>query len=886
MSYPPPRWLERIAEWALPSGLSGQGTLGDLAEEFQRRAAASTLRAHAWYAGQTVSVLAYRLLTRSGENAKRHSDLGMDARWAFRLVLRHPGFALGVIAVLGLGLGSNVAVYSVVDGTFRNTSWWSEPDRTLGMLPEREWSFGMIEMYRDEQAAYRSVGGWMESAWALRTLDGISESVNGVGITPALFRELNAQPFLGRALEDEDAFFGAEPVVVLGEALWRRSFGGDPGVVGAVVDLGGAPVRVVGVQAAGGRAPGGRAEMWRPLTMDPLDDDYFKAVNLKMVGVLADGVPEADAGAEVQAFNDRLVQLFPAFFLPGWDDGLVPVARADASQRRLISTPLLLLLGGTGLLLLVTALNVGNLLLGRAIERRRELAVRAAIGAGRDRIVRQLLVEAAVLTALAVAVGLQAAALAGPWIAGLFVGEAVVTSSTMLSTSVLVFTAAVTAGAWLVVAGVPVIHFLAAQRHGLTLRPRSGVAVQRGLVAVQAALATLLLVSAALLVATVGNLRSVPLGFDVSDLMAVELSLPENRLQDTTVSRELYDGLAERVAAIPGVRGVGLTARPPLRSKVVYAPINLETAPVDQVQAARAPLHMVDPGFFGVMGMELLEGRLLGSEDRMLGPSAVVVNRTLAEQLWPGESPIGQRIAIDPHAWSTFLPVVGVVSDIRSGSITGPAEPALYVSLAESPFRDVTLMVRTAGGGPAGRVTGGLPGGVTGGAASSGGGLVPAIRDAVSAVDPTVPVRSVIGMPDVVREAYSTAWVIMGLLVILALLATILGAVGIYAALSQHVAATRHEIGVRMALGAEPGSVVSGVVRSGLAIAALGIVVGSVVAAFAARALETLLFGVTTLTPSVYFASALALGAAALLAGWLPARRAGSLPPATVLRRE
>jgi predicted permease len=599
--------------------------------------------------------------------------------------------------------------------------------------------------------------------------------------------------------------------------------------------------------------------------MDPRDDDYFKAVNVKVVGVLADGVSSEEAWREVDAFNDRLARLFPAFFTSDWDDGLVRVARADASQRRLVSTPLFLLLGGTVLLLLVTALNVGNLLLGRAIERRRELAVRAAIGAGTARIVQQLLVEAWVLTVPATLLGLSGGAVGGPWIGSLFVGEAVVASTSVLSGPVLAFAAVVAVGAWLVVAGVPVLHFLRAQRKGLTLDPRSGSAAQRTLVGVQAALATLLLVFAALLVATVGNLRSVPLGYDTAHLLAVELSPPEDRLEDSTVVRGLYDGLVERVGAVPGVGAVALAARTPLRSKVARAPVNLETDPVDQVEAFTTPWSRVTPGYFQVMQMKLLEGRLLDSRDRARIPSAVVVNETLAERLWPGQSPVGQRIAIDPHMWSRFVPVVGVVSDIRTGEITGPPEPALYVSLAESPFRDVTLLVRTGGGE---------------------GSLVSDVRRAVSEVDPLVAVRSVSDMDDVVREAYATRWVIMGLLVVLAVLATALGALGVYAALSQHVAANRKEIGVRMALGARRVRVVGRVVRSGLLVTLVGVGVGSLAAALSARVLDSLLFGVSTLTPWAYAAAAAALCLAAALAGWVPAYRAGRLPPADVLRGE
>jgi predicted permease len=863
----PPRWLERLVELAVPKGLSGEGTLGDLAEGFERRARESAGRARVWYAGQTVSVVVYRMFTGSGtESSRSSSSLLMDLRWSMRSILRHPGFALGVITILGLGLGANAAVFSVVDGTLRNTSWWTEPDRTVSIWPEEGFSFGQLELYQDEQAVYRSLGGYNELAFAVRTSAGESESVNGVLITPELFRELSVQPTLGRALSDDDAMFGAEPVVVIADALWRRSFGADPAVVGGRIELSGAPVTVVGIQAPDATAPGGRAELWVPLVMDPRDDDFWKAQANTLVGVLRDGADLDDAFADLTVLTDRLSALFPMFYPEGWASGRANVIRADEAQRRLIETPLLLLLAGTVLLMLVTALNVGNLLLGRAISRRKELAVRASLGAGRGRIVGQLLVEGLVLTALALGVGLGTGAFGGRWVAKLFVEQAVVVSSSVLSPSVLAFALCASALAWIVLNGVPVAHFLRSQRYGLTVSPDSGKQVQRTLVTVQAALATLLLVSAALLVGTVDNLRRVPLGFEPNGLFTVELSPPQDRIESIPAARDLYDRLAGRVGAIPGVESVGLTGWLPLREQAPSTPINLRSAPVDPREAVHAPMQMVDPGFFESLGIEASSGRLLGSADRALdAPSAVVVNETLASLLWPDGSAVGQLIAIDPHAWNSWAPVVGVIPDIRSGEITGPIGPALYVSLAESPARDVTLVVRTATISPS---------------------LISMIRRTLKEVDPLVPIRGVATMDDVVRAAYATAWVMMGLLGVLAVLATALGSIGIYAVLAHHVALNKREIGVRMALGAQPGTVVTGVVRSGLVLAGIGIVIGSGVAAVSSRFLESLLFEVSTLAPMAFIAPAAALAAASALAAWVPAARAGRLPPAEVLKSE
>ncbi len=568
---------------------------------------------------------------------------------------------------------------------------------------------------------------------------------------------------------------------------------------------------------------------------------------------------------ELLAFAGHLSDLFPMFYPPGFADGQATVARADETQRRLIATPLLLLLGGTTLLLLVTALNVGNLLLGRAVERRRELAVRAAIGAGRSRILRQLLVEGGVLTVLAVTVALLGAWLGGPLLAGLFVGERVVTASSVFSPSVAGFALVAAAASWAVLSGVPALHYVRTQRRGLELAPSSGTGMQRGLVVVQASLATLLLVSATLLVRTVDQLRQVPLGFDSEGLLAVALSPPEDRADDMARARELYDGLSERVARLAGVRAVGLTGWLPLRAQAPTTPINLESAPVDPAEATTAPMEKVDPGFFEAFGVEPVEGRLLDSRDREAGPGAVVVNQTLADQLWPGGTAVGQRIAIDPHAWNRWVTVVGVIPDIRSGEITGSPGPALYVSLAESPARDITLVLRSSEPLTA---------------------LGPDIRRIVGDIDQRVPVASMTRMDDVVKSAYSVAWVIMGLLVVLAALATGLGAIGIYAVLAHHVVAHRREMGVRLALGARPADIVGGVVRSGLTLAVFGVLIGSGLALLSVRYLQSLLFQVSALSPWAYVAPALGLTAAAALATWLPALRAGRLPPAEVLRSE
>ncbi|NNF28438.1 MAG: FtsX-like permease family protein, partial [Gemmatimonadetes bacterium] len=549
----PPRSLERLVEWCLPSGLSGQSALGDLSEEFTRRSeSTSRFRARVWYAAQASSIALHRAFRDPGVSPTGEgSDLGMDVRWSMRSMVRHPGSALGIVAVLGLGLGANVAVFSVVDGTLGDSSGWRDPERTVAVWPDNPFSLGQIDLYGREQAVYRSVGGYVELAFALGRADGESQSVNGVMITPALFAEFSRQPTLGRALNEEDGWLGAEPVVVLGHALWQRSFGGRQDVIASRVDIGGSPVTVVGVQAPGFAAPGGRAELWLPIVPDPRDDDFWKATSFTTIGALRTGASLEDAYLELMSFTDLLSDMFPMFYRRGFAEGLATVALADEEQRRLISTPLILLLAGTGLLMLVTALNVGNLLLGRSMERRRELSIRAALGAGRPRIVRQLLVEGLAYTIVAVVVGLVLAVVGGDAIASLFVEQAVVRVSPIAAPRVLLYSSGLAVLAWIVLNGVPVLHFLSG-RGPLTGRPEGRSTGRSALVSAQAALATLLLVSASLLIATVGNLRDVPLGFSPEGIVAVELSTPQDRVSTPADGRDLYDALVAGVAGLPG----------------------------------------------------------------------------------------------------------------------------------------------------------------------------------------------------------------------------------------------------------------------------------------------------------------------------------------------
>ena len=864
----PPRFLERRLEAALPEGLSRDGTLGDLSEQYAaRRASGSRLSADAWYLSQTITVLVYRRLDREGRPRARLMDMDViqDLRWAVRSVLRRPGFSLGVVFALGLGLGANGAVFSIVDGTFQSTSWWSAEESAVIMWPDRPFSRGELSVFEQSASAFDIVGAYREEAFSLRTGgDGPTESVQGAVVTPALFTRLRVQPVLGRPLQPEDAVAGSERVLLLGHGLWNRAFGADPSILGRRIEVNGEPATVVGVQGPGGTAPGVGTEAWVPLVLDPQDPDFWPTHDLTGVGILRAGASAEDGRTDVVGFGAILSSNFPGFYAPGLGEDATVVLSTE-QQRKLLRTPLLLLLGATGLLLLVASLNVGNMLLARAIDRSQELAIRRSLGASRGRVLRQLMVEGLVWGVLGTTVGVFLGSGVAPVLAGLFASNGAVAQSDWSSPRVVTFILAVSAASWIVLCGVPMAHFLRSHRGGLKLRRARTPVAQRSLVMLQSALATVLLVAAVLLIQSVRNLADIPLGFSAEQVLAVELSPPSDLMATRERTFAFYDALRDRVAGLPGVEQVGLGNAVPLRDRPLGWPVNVEARPVDVGQAVTVPKNIVDPGFFRALGILPRSGRLLDTGDRQASPSAIVINESMARLFWPNSDPVGQRIAIDPHAWRQWITVVGVIEDLRSESLTGPTTPAMYVAFAESPVRETTLLVRA------------------GGDVSE---LGAAVQAAVQEIDASVPVRSTRALPAIVRDAYATAWITMGLLTVLAVLATALGAIGIHAVLANHVASRQKELGVRLALGAKPGELVGMVVRSGLVLAALGIALGSAAAVGAAGVLESLLFGVSTLEIWAFVLPAVTLLTAATVAAVAPAARAAALPPARVLREE
>lgn len=865
MSAPrPPRALERVLERVLGAAPQGDAILGDLAEGWlHRRTRVGAARAHLWYLGQALSLLAHgvgRQPATRGHAGGGAAGLGHDVGAALRGMRRRPGFAVAVTGVLTVAVAAVVAAFSVVTGTREAARWWAAEERTVLVWPEYRFSRGQLTTLREGSDAFEAVGGILRQP-AVIALGDRSLGTGGVLISPELFAALRARPVLGRGLTPEDARGGAEPVAVLGHGLWLRAFGGEPAAVGSLLNVNGTRRRVVGVMAPGAEQPGPGTELWLPLVLDPRDPDFWPARELEVAGVMLPGTPIVAARDDIRRVLGELARRFPFFFRPdfGSDATLLPSA---ARTWGAVATPLLLLLAGTALLLLVAAIDVGNLVLARTMDRRAELRVRAALGATRARVVRQILVEAGLKAALAGAAAWGLGAALAARVPALFPHGTPVVAGSPTEPALLLFVAAVTLLAWALMAAVPTVHFLRTTRRSVSPRGERGSSAGL-LVVAQAALATVLLVTSALLLRTIHGLDAVPLGFDPADAVAVAVA-PPSAARTGGGLQSLRDAVAEHVAAGPAVEVAGWISTVPLVDAPLSAPVNVEDAPTQVAQAPTATRIVADAGALRALGVRVVSGRAFTPGDAAGAAPVALVSRSLAALLWPdGQDPVGRRIAVDPHDWSAWMSVVGVVDDVRWEGLVQPPPPAFYLPARQAWAPAMSLVVRA----PTGAA-----------------GVGELARAALAELAPDVPAGPGRSLEEAVREAQGVARILTTLLGALALLATLLGAVGLYGSLAGWVARRRVEIGTRLALGASPARLSLRVLGTGLLLTGGGVLLGLVGAAVAGRAIRSLLFGVSPLDAMAFGAPALILLLVGVVAAAVPALRAAAVPPAQALR--
>ncbi len=808
--------------------------------------------------------------------------LARDIRFAFRSLFRSRSFAVTAILALGLGTGAAAAVFSLLDGVVLRPLPFARPQQLVMLwATNRDKSLDHEPLSPVNFVDYRSLHGVFTdaAAWWRPELN-LTDDANADPIRVAavetsqnLFSLLGTRPLIGHGFAVDTGLFGHEHEVVISHRLWESRFRGDTALVGRAVRLNGYLYTVTGIMPPDFDFPAG-TDVWQRLQWD-LTQHSRGAHFMEGVARLRPGVALDGANRELAALGGRLASEFRATNI-GWGMRAIALDREIAGVFR---PALLALIGASGFLLFIACLNVANLLLARATARRREVAVRAAIGASRGRLVRQFLTESLVLALLGSLLGLVVA-VAG--VKGLLAWSPIAiprASDVHVNALVLVFTTLLTAITAVVFGLVPAL-MMSRTRLSDALRDgaRGASARERGarglLVVSEVALAVVLLVGAGLLVRSVDRLLRAPAGVDPSSVVSADIQLPDVAYADWGRVDRFYATLLSSLRSHAEVQSAGATHFLPLVPSWRLPLVVEGAASVPAGDEPTVQFHMVDEGYFRTLHVPMLRGRDFDAHDDSSGMAVVIVNEALARQLFPDGGAIGRRLLTDVRyigplgyrmAIGNAHEVVGVVHDVKNNSIRNAAEPAAYFSAHQFPFREMHIVLR----GP--------------GASAQ---LVGLLRDDVHRLDPGLPVTDVRTMDRVLATEADPPRFIMLVLGMFALLALVLAAVGIYGILTYTVNQRRREMGIRLALGAAPGALLAMVMREGLLLAVAGCAVGAVAAFFASGALRGFLYGVAPWDPLTVLAVVGVVCAVALAACLLPGRRAAGAEPAGALRVE
>ena len=796
-----------------------------------------------------------------------------DLRYARRTLAHSPAFTLVVVLTLALGIGANTAIFSVVKGVLLTPLPYNDPSRLVVVWESKGPSSHNVvnpANYMDWHDRATSFSSLALTSWRGLTFTGDqAEEVQGRAVTPDFFAVLGATPLLGRTFNAEESRLNSPRVIVLSEALWRRRFSADRAIVGRAVPVAGGTARVVGVMPASFRPmPLGHEEYWEPMALD-WSNRVRNGRYAMAVGRLKAGVTIERAQTEMSRIARQLESDYPAFDT-GWGATVVPLMEQVVGGSR---RSILIVLGAVSLVLLIACANVANLMLARAASRERELAVRAALGASRWRLIRQALVESVIL-ALA---GGAAGALLASWGVHLLVAAAPSEVPRIADIRLDIPVLAVTA---LVSMAVGVLFGLPAalgrsdaaaaiqDLHAATTRTTAGVPAARlrgALVIAQMSLAIVLLVGAGLLVRSLQRLIAVDPGFDPANISAVTVTLPRATYLDSLRRVALYERLLERVRNMPGVQSAGIISWLPMTPGNAVTSLTVVGRPEPAPgQAPTVAIRTVDPGYFAAMRIPLERGRSLATSDRIGSAPVAVISEAMAHQLWPGEDPIGQHVRVEWWHPTVSVEIVGVVADSRHDGLDAAFQPTLFYPFAqESQQSSMSLVLRSA-----------LPPAT----------LTRMVRAAVSEMDKGVPVADAVTMYHHIAETMADRRYPAFVLGLFAALALTLAAVGIYGVLSYTVGQRTREIGIRLAVGARPADVLRTVLGGGLRLTLIGVALGSMVAGLAAGALGKLLYDVRPLDPVTFASVALVLVGVALVAMVAPARRAARIDPMVALR--
>ena len=795
-----------------------------------------------------------------------HSIRG-DLRVALRQARKDRTFTIVALATFALGVGANAAMFSVVRSVLLRPLPYAQPERLAAIWPKRTISNAELLYMQQHAASFESVAafspGWgvaMTGAGEPRQLDAARVSTNFFGV-------LGVRPMLGRGFLSGESENGQWSVTVLSHALWLSQFGGDSTVVGRVVDMDGQPCRVIGVMPASFELFQANVDAWLPVQIDPASPFHTGATALAF-GRLRRGATLAQATRELSTLAPQMRAAFN--YTDDYARGATVVDLHDSlvgDARRSI----FVLYAAVAILGLIAVVNVGNLLLAHAVGRRREMAVRRALGAAKAVIVRQLLVQSLMLAAAGGVIGAAVGVAGTDALRTLLAASLPRAGEIHLDLAVVAATAFATIAAGIAFGIGPALVASSVDPDGvlrasaLEAGGHRAARIRQSLVVAQVSLATVLVVGASLMVVSLWRLERVDLGFDPNRVatMLIQPSSGQVRAADATT---YFDELARRIAALPDVERVGAAQHLPLSGFNWNGDLQIESQPVAATSAhPRVVWRSVIGDYFGAMRVPLLRGRVFLPTDTRDAPAVVVVNATMARRFWPDRDPIGERIKFGNGSRGDWATVIGVVGDVRSQSADAPAPLEVYRPNAQQRLVFMHYVIR-ARGNPLAAMAG--------------------VRAAVRSLDQTVPIAQVRSLEEVASTPSTTRRMIARLLAAFAALGLFLGAVGIYGVVAYGVRRRTREMGIRAALGAVEGRLTTMVLGEGLRMSSFGIAIGVAAAAVVTRPMRALLFGVSAADPVVYAAVAVTLAGVAIVASLAPARRAARIDPVVALRSD
>ncbi|HEV2490651.1 MAG TPA: ABC transporter permease [Candidatus Acidoferrales bacterium] len=806
-----------------------------------------------------------------------------DLRYGLRMLAKSPSFTLVAVLTLALGIGANTAIYSIVNGVLLRPLPFAQPDRLVSVTGGSGWDDvfpqgALVAMQANLKTI--QVAGFSYDQQLNLTGVGEPARLSGTAVSANLFSLLGVRPEMGRIFLPGEDQLGRDSVVILSHALWQQKFGSDSNVIGRSVMLEGVSRQIVGVMPGGFQFASPKAQFWVPLHLDQRAiGAYWGGGFMPVIGRLRPGVTMEQARAEVQAYIPKLRGMFP-WQMP---DALWADASVISLQQGLaggVSTKLLVLLAAIGMVLLIACVNVANLLLARAAGRQKEMAVRAALGAGHWRICRQLLTESVLLGIAGGALGMLLAMNGLAWLKAILPADTPRLASVSMDWRVMGFTAAISLLAGVIFGLAPALH---ASKIDLTESLKSGrqrSAEAKGnrlrnvLAIAEVSMAVVLVIGAGLLVKSLWELAHVNPGFRTESIITARVTPDEKYCAQFERCRSFYSELIARVEALPGVKQAAVVSMLPLELKNRAFAADMEGHTRDPKEPAPVIAETsITPDYLQLMGIPLLRGRGFTAEDMAPGaPAVVLVTEATVQKFWPNEDPIGKHVkAVFEKDWIT---IVGVVGDVNQESLASRL-PDWFDGAIYEPYgngsrgkllpTEMTLVVRTEGDQA---------------------NLAGALRTAVASLNPDAPVSDVKMMRTIVSESMAAPRSTMSLFAVFAGLALLLGSVGIYGVISYSVAQRTPEIGIRMALGAQRRDVMRLVMGQGVRLALAGVGIGVIGALAATRVMSSLLFGVSTTDPATFAVVAILLTAVALAASFFPARRAMRVDPMVALRYE